>query len=251
MTTTTDTKTFTGILRSSGATLPKKEGGRPYWKITIGDATKPKTFNLFREHIEPAKAYAIGKTYEITYTQGDEYPDFVSAREVEPAPAKPANSPSEGVDELSDHWRTPAQIMRTDALHAAVATYGEAVEADADAEIEMILTRAERFMRFIEGGSPALKTIPAEQLVKPQDKPVDTPKPVQADIQQDIRAKLLAMKPANIGDFYNKAMKELGYYSKAKVLAGLGEGVKETDIVDLAHALQTLVLKKYPEAKEA
>ena len=65
------------------------------------------------------------------------------------------------------------------------------------------------------------------------------------------RARLLSMKPANIGDFYSIATKELGYRNKTEVLAGLGVGVKETDIVDLVHALRALVTKKYPEAKEA
>ena len=179
MTTTTDTKTFTGVLRKSFLE-PNKSGEGAHWHIDIGDLQKPWGFNMFDE--EEGERLALGKTYEITYVlkknekkpQFPPFKNFVSIREVEPAPAKPAP--------------------------------------------------------------------PAEQVSAPLDQSPPNP---------DKRTALLAMKPANIGDFYNKAMKELGYHSKAEVLAGLGVGVKETDIVDLVHALRTLVTKKYPEAKEA
>ena len=94
---------------------------------------------------------------------------------------------------------------------------------------------------------------PAEQVAKPQDKPMDTPKPVQADIQVDNRAALLAMKPATIGEMLLWATDPtggLGYRNRLHVLTTLG--IKETtEIVSVEDSWRALVTKKYPEAKEA
>ena len=274
MTTTTDTKVFVGILRKSFLE-PNKSGEGAHWHIDLGDLQKPWGFNMFDK--KEGERLALGKTYEITYVlkknekkpQFPPFKNFVSIREVEPAPAKPAGSPGEGVGEPEPPDPHRRSIERQTALKAAVEfasmwTHPQEIWTQAS-----VLEYAEAFYQWIANDKLPQANAPAEQASTPALTPQsqaagvtrDVGSPAGASASQvsappapaspDKRTALLAMKPANLGDFYNKAMKELGYHSKAEVLAGLGVGMKETDIAALAHALQTLVLKKYPEAKEA
>ena len=130
MTTTTDTKVFVGILRKSFLE-PNKSGEGAHWHIDLGDLQKPWGFNMFDE--EEGERLALGKTYEITYVlkknekkpQFPPFKNFVSIREVTPQapPAKPANSPGEGVGEAELPTLRDMLIMRQVALKAAVETF--------------------------------------------------------------------------------------------------------------------------------
>ena len=82
---------------------------------------------------------------------------------------------------------------------------------------------------------------------------MDIPKPVQADIKVDSPAKILAMKPANIGEMILWATDPkgmLGYRNRLHVLTTLG--IKDTtEIVSVEDSWRKLVMHKYPKAKEA
>ena len=258
MTTTTDTKVFVGILRKSFLE-PNKSGEGAHWHIDLGDLQKPWGFNMFDE--EEGERLALGKTYEITYVlkknekkpQFPPFKNFVSIREVEPAPAKPAGSPGEGVGEPEPPDPHRRSIERQTALKAAVEFASMWTHPGEMKPPAFVLEYADAFYKWLANGKLS-QPKPVEQVSAPAAAPDAGPKAspleVSKPVQLDIREQMLAIRHNNLGSFFTNAVDKLWYHNRTEVLVALGIKRPE-EIVDITEAWIKLVDKKYPEAKEA
>lgn len=187
--TTADTKTFVGILRSSGIKL-SKDGTTSFWQIGVGPVEKPWLFNMFDETL--GKTLALGKTYRVKYTPDGKFRKFLGI--VESEPQQPARmSPDGASGETQDETPTlrDTLIVRQVALKASVEYYNSAVGGLATGdEVTELASVFERYLLtgvpsqskidFLPPPTPETSQPPAKQPSTPQQTASVTEKPAPA-----------------------------------------------------------------------